>query len=172
MNEAQPESRQNMEDNSQVVFIILLSAGLLMLGAEIFVPGGVLGVLGAAALIGAVVAAFNAFGPSGGALAAISILFLAGASIALWIRFFPRSRIGRRMTLATDESAFKSASDDLSALVGQSGTAQSTLRPSGYAQIGGKRFDVVSEGGSILKGEPLRVVQVQGNRIVVRKTGT
>jgi membrane-bound serine protease (ClpP class) len=42
------------------------------------------------------------------------------------------------------------------------------LRPSGTANINGQRVDVVTEGGLIERGTAVKVVAVEGSRIVVR----
>ena len=43
-----------------------------------------------------------------------------------------------------------------------------TLRPCGTAVIGGKRVDVISEGSLIDRGQKVKVVAVEGIRVVVR----
>ena len=53
-------------------------------------------------------------------------------------------------------------------LLNQTGTAFSTLRPSGKAHINGELVDVVSEGDFIDPGTNIEVVEVAGNRVVVR----
>lgn len=150
------------------LFAILLVSGLLLLGAEIFVPGGVLGTFGGIALLAAVVTGFAAF-PGYGTAIAVAIIFLIGIAIALWIRLFPKSRIGRRMTVSTDESTYKGTQDGLPELVGKTGEATSSLRPSGFARIDGRRVDVVTEGGMIAQGETVRVVKVESNRVIVAR---
>jgi membrane-bound serine protease (ClpP class) len=47
--------------------------------------------------------------------------------------------------------------------------AQSDLRPSGIADIGGQRVDVVSDGDFIVAGQPIEVVLDEGYRRVVRR---
>lgn len=59
-------------------------------------------------------------------------------------------------------------SDQNSDLISQVGTACSTLRPSGKARISGKLIDVVSDGDFIDPGTSIEVVEVAGNRVVVR----
>jgi len=54
-------------------------------------------------------------------------------------------------------------------LLDQTGTALSALRPAGTAVINGKRVDVVTEGQMIDPGTPVRVVAVEGMRVVVRQ---
>ena len=53
-------------------------------------------------------------------------------------------------------------------LLSQVGTTFSTLRPSGKAQINGQLINVVSDGAFIDTGTPIEVVEVAGNRVVVR----
>jgi len=54
-------------------------------------------------------------------------------------------------------------------LVGKQGIALTTLRPSGTAIIDDERVDVVSEGGYIEAKKPIKVVGVEGIRIIVRE---
>jgi membrane-bound serine protease (ClpP class) len=53
-------------------------------------------------------------------------------------------------------------------LLQQTGVAATQLRPSGAALINGRRIDVVSEGSLIEKGTPIKVVALEGVRVVVR----
>jgi membrane-bound serine protease (ClpP class) len=48
------------------------------------------------------------------------------------------------------------------------GIAQTNLRPSGTAMINGQRVDVVTEGPMIEQGAAIKVVAVEGMRVVVR----
>jgi membrane-bound serine protease (ClpP class) len=43
------------------------------------------------------------------------------------------------------------------------------LRPAGKAKINGKKFDVVTEGGYVQKNEKVKVIMIEGKKIVVRK---
>lgn len=52
-------------------------------------------------------------------------------------------------------------------LVGKEGVALSILRPTGRARIGDKRMNVVTDGEFLPQGAKLRVIEVEGNRIVV-----
>ena len=54
------------------------------------------------------------------------------------------------------------------ALISKQGVAFSTLRPAGRAQIEGQLIDVVSEGEFIEPGSAIEVVDVSGNKVVVR----
>jgi len=149
-------------------YLTLLVSGLLLIAAEVFVPGGVLGILGGLALIGALFLGFFAIPSPFNLLAALAILLGAGAFLFLWIRYFPRTRFGRKMTLSMDGKTFK-ATDDCRGLVGQTGHAESTLRPAGIATLEGKRVDVLAESGWIEAGSPVRVIRATGNAVTVRE---
>jgi len=148
------------------LFFILLITGLVLIGAEIFVPGGILGIAGALALLGAVGIGFFVF-PQHGGWVALGVLFLAGLAIYLWARFFPGSVLGKRMTVLGDLHESKGTDARLKDLVGKDGTALSGLRPSGFAEIDGRRVDVITRGEMLDKGARLRVIQVESNRVVV-----
>ena len=150
------------------IFIILLVSGLMLIGAEIFAPGAILGSLGGLALLGAIIAGFSAF-PSAGPFIAIAIVFLVGLVIYLWIKIFPKTSFGKKMTVSNDLSTSKSADATLTELAGKTGVAASQLRPSGYAMIDGRRVDVVTRGEMISKDDPVRVVKVEGSRVIVEK---
>lgn len=151
------------------IFILLVLVGLFLMGAEIFVPGGVLGVIGGMALLAAVVAGFVAFGPQGGMLAAMIILVFLGLSIVLWMHFLPKTRLGKTLTLSTDSAGYKSAATSLRDMVGKTGVAITPLGPSGLIKIDGMRVDAVAEGKWIDSGAQVRVIHVTGNHITVRE---
>jgi len=54
-------------------------------------------------------------------------------------------------------------------LIGQIGTAESDLHPSGWVIIEDQRVFVVSEGEFLDKGTAVKILSVDGNRVVVRK---
>ncbi len=149
------------------LLIGLLAAGMLLIGAEVFVPGAVAGTIGALCLIAAAGVAFT-ISTALGAYVSAGIVLLVALTIILWIKLFPKSAIGRMMTLSQDGKTFKSA-DPRETLVGKDGVAHSELRPAGFALIDGRRVDVITEGNLVPKGAPIRVVRVEGNRVVVRK---
>ena len=149
---------------------ILILAGLFLIGAEIFLPGGIIGFIGGMCLLAAVVVGFVAFGPQGGFLSALAIIVLSGVCLVIWIKYFPRTRMGQSLTLSDDGKTFKSASPEFKALEGRKGTSVTILRPSGIATIDGKRVGVVADGSWIESGKAVQVTRVEGVRILVRES--
>jgi membrane-bound serine protease (ClpP class) len=66
-------------------------------------------------------------------------------------------------------SAAASGRDRRKVQVGDCGVAESPLRPAGKAMFGLEYIDVVTDGSFVEKGRPVRVVEVSGNRVVVRE---
>ncbi|MBN2301973.1 MAG: hypothetical protein JXN60_05595 [Lentisphaerae bacterium] len=153
---------------SEQLFVVLLFAGLMLFGAEVFVPGGILGVMGGICLLGAIISAFSAFGPTAGAYIAAGIFVLLGIVIALWIKVFPKTGIGKAMTVSRDLSDSSAASSGIHDLMDQEGEAISDLRPAGFARINSKRIDVVTQGEMIEKGTLVKVIATRGNFVVVK----
>lgn len=150
--------------------IFLLILGLLMVCLEIFIPGGIVGTLGAIALIASIIIGFTEKGSEFGMywLAAVVILTVVG--LFLSIKFLPRSPAGKRIFLSSDEAGYKSTEEGLSELIGKEGTSLTYLRPSGMVDIGGRRIDVVTGGEFLPRGTKVKIVEVAGNRVVVRRT--
>ena len=150
-------------------YITLLACGLFLIGLEIFVPGGVLGVLGAAALIAAVVIGFTIFPPWLGWLSLVIILSLTGLAIYLWMKYLPQSPIGKALSLSKNLDTPTPAVTRWKP--GMTGTALCDLRPAGKALIDGQRADVVAENSAfITRDTAIEVVRVSGAHLYVKET--
>ncbi|MFR5795923.1 MAG: NfeD family protein [Christensenellales bacterium] len=57
---------------------------------------------------------------------------------------------------------------DMQVFVGHEGKTLSVLRPSGIGDFDGVRLNVVTEGEFIENGTPIRIVRVEGGKIVVK----
>lgn len=146
----------------------LLIAGLILIVAEIFLPGMVVGTIGGICLLTSIVICYSKTNAVFGTLYLGGTIALSVTVVALGLRFFPRTSLGKRMILDTHSRD----ADELSwltTLKGKRGTAHTMLRPAGTAMIEGKRVDVVTEGPFLAKGSEIEVIDVEGSRVVVRK---
>ncbi|MEX0702273.1 MAG: NfeD family protein [Planctomycetales bacterium] len=156
--------------------VLLLLVGLGLIVAEIFIPSG--GVITAAAVIALAASAICAWqawwGTSPGAWWAFvgSGLILVPAVLfgALWA--LPHTSVGRRFLLEapTPEElrAYGDEEEHLGRLIGATGKTLTLLNPGGLVQVEGERLHCKSEGMLIDPGQPVKVVAVAGNLIVVR----
>ena len=139
-----------------------------MIGIEIFVPGGILGIFGAIALIGAAVMGFYIFPLWLSWLSVFIILGLAGLAVFVWMKYLPQSPIGRALSLSQEID--KKDQDDSLWKPGMTGTALSELRPAGKAMIDGQRADVIADTGTWIQHDAkIEIVRVAGNRIYVKE---
>jgi membrane-bound serine protease (ClpP class) len=162
--------------------IVLFVIGVVLLIAEIFIiPGfGVAGILGisaiifslGAALIGNIGLSFPELHLISNAIWTLAItLVLTILLISSLARYLPENRFVSNLVLSasTDTASGYLSYTAHDELVGQIGTSLNALRPSGTVSIDGKRVDVVSDGDFIDKGEPVKVVQVIGSKVIVSK---
>lgn len=149
-------------------YIALICAGMVLIGAELIIPGGILGLFGGALIFGAAVMGFFIFPMPYSMLAAIGIIVGSFLLFLIWMKVLPQTLIGKNLTLSREGEDFK-ATPDFRGLLDQSGRAETDLRPAGIALIDGQRVDVVSESNWIEKGSAVKVVQVEGNRVAVRQ---
>lgn len=149
-------------------YVTLLVCGLFLIGIEIFVPGGVLGVIGAAALIGAAIIGFTIFPVWLAWLSVFTILVLTGLAIFIWMKYLPQTPIGRALSLS--QSITGKDQDDSPWTIGMKGVALSELRPAGKALINEQRADVIADGGTwIGHNTRIEITRIAGNRIYVKE---
>ena len=150
--------------------ILLLGLGLAFVVAEVLFPSfGVLSVLATAAIVAAVIVAFQEGSGTGiGFLIATAILV--PAAIMAGLKVFPMTPRGKHMVASGLAFESRPATDERDlALVRREGVAESPCRPAGTARIDGRRVDVVTRGDFVEAGEEVRVIDVQGNRVVVAR---
>ncbi len=150
-----------------IVSLILIA--LVLIAVDFYLPGFVLGSIGIVLMLAALAVCYQNFG-----LSWTCALFLAEALLGIGaayasMQLAPRTALGRKMILSHQQTASRAVAEPPADLVGRQGIAQSLLRPSGVAVIDGKRLDVVAESGMIERGSAVKVVAVEGTRIIVRK---
>lgn len=151
-------------------FFLLCGIAFLMFALEVFIPDLILAMVGSVCLIAACVMAFIAFPPATATLVSMGLIVGTLCGFAVWLVKMPDSAVGKKISLATSLESSGPAEGAVSPLLGQTGTAETALMPGGFARIGGKRMDVVCAQGFADEGATVVVVEVHGNRVVVKKT--
>jgi membrane-bound ClpP family serine protease len=150
------------------LIILLFAIGIVLLAAEVIVPGGILGAIGALLMIAACVISFSQYGTSGGFAAIAVSLLLAGLTFYIEFRILPKTAFGKRAFLNAEITAVSSAyGEDARSLIGKSAEAVTMLSPSGYILIEGKRYEAFSQDGQVPAGAPLMVVGADNFRLIV-----
>ncbi len=147
-----------------LVAVALMACGMILLIAEVaIIPGfGIAGISAAALIFGGAAFAWSHFGATWG----MGSLLLSGAATFAILKIMPHTRAGKSLVLSTKlkKSAVESRAAELE---GKEGVTVTTLRPAGAAEIDGRRIDVVTDGVFVEAGRPVRVVSVDGARVVV-----
>lgn len=153
-----------------MLVLLLFIVAVVVIFVELFLPGGVFGILGIIALIGSMVLAVRQYDEMGFWII-VGELVTATTLILIGLKYFPRSRTGKLLILqrSLDKQLGYSGTDALEKYIGKEGVSLTHLRPAGTAHVDGIRLDVVSEGTFIDKGNRVKVVAVEGNRVVVRE---
>jgi membrane-bound ClpP family serine protease len=161
-------------DNSQLA-ILLLVVSLVLLVAEVFIPsGGMILISALVCLVASVWFAWRAWGDNPAAwwtyIASVIIIIPSVAGGILY--WFPKTSMGKRVLLEAPSLEEVTAYDDeaarLQKLVGERGETLTLLNPGGIVMVAGERHHCESEGLMIEPREPVEVVRVSGNRLVVR----
>jgi membrane-bound ClpP family serine protease len=152
--------------------ILLLALGTGLAVMEVFfTSAGILALLSATALVGAVAMGFYE-GPVTGALILVGVFVGLPTVIVLAFRYWPKTAMGRRVLLMAPKSKDVLPDDPdrewLKSLMGRTGRAKSKLLLSGVITIDGRTVDAVSESMPVEVGQTVQVIQVRGQRVVVR----
>ena len=157
------------------VCIALLAVGFLAIFIELFVPaGGMIGLGGFICMVAAVVFGYKDHGPLAGTLMLLVTVIGTPAAVVTGLRIFPRTYVGKKLILKEaqhQETGYTSyTSEKYADLLGAQGITVTTLRPAGMARINDRKYSVVTDGELIQAGTKIKVIAVEGSRIVVRGT--
>lgn len=166
---------------ANITEILIFFLGLVLLLIEIFfIPGfGLLGILGILAILTSIVLSLVGNLPTIDSpdlfravqTVSLSLIFTVIFAIPI-IKFVPKTTAWNRLILKTEQKnadGFRSTPAEYEQYLGKTGIALTTLRPTGTAQFETNRLTVVSNGEFIEKNSRIEVIQVEGNRIVVKK---
>lgn len=157
--------------------IILFVFGVIMLLVEIFlIPGfGIVGTLGIIAIVASLyLSLIGRFVHTtdfmdGAKILAFSFI-ISFVIILIALRYLPKFTPFQRLILKTTESeleGYRSSPESYEFLIGKEGIAITLLRPAGTAIIEGEKVSVVTEGDYIEKNTRIKVIKVEGYRVVV-----
>jgi len=152
----------------------LLALGLILILVEIFIPS--MGLIGSAAAISIVIGGILAFNYDPGGVFIgyiITAVVLIPLSIFTAFKVLPKTALGKAMMLTGSSfngSDAMAAEEGLEELLGFAGKTMTDLRPAGIVLFDDRRVDVVTQGEMLDKGITVKVIKVEGNRVVVEET--
>lgn len=151
--------------------IILFLIGAILMAAEVFLPGAIAGILGGLALLVGSILSFGEFGFTGGVIASVGALALVILMLYLELVVLPKTALGRKMVVQTTVDATSQPPlASLESVVNQPAEALTTLAPSGYVLVGGRRYEAFCRSGHAAKGAALKVVGLDNFRLIVTQS--
>lgn len=153
-----------------IIGIILLIAGFILAGIEMYLPGfGLPGILGGVCLILSII--FTAKTIEQGLL--MTIIVVCVLLLIMVVMFLLVFKVRKKSSIILDETLTGSAGyldeSDLQYLLGKEGIAATDLKPSGKGNFEGIEFDVYSENKFIPKGKKIRICSIKNSRLTVRE---
>ena len=148
---------------------ILLAIGLLLIFCEFYLPGGVMGVLGALVVIASIVVFIM---QTDSPLAILLYIVGTGICLAVLFRFalwrILHAKPGFSIYSDADQEGYIASTFDTST-VGKIGIVESDLRPGGHVIVEGKKHQAISQSGYVTKGEEIEVIGGQGESLTVKR---
>jgi membrane-bound serine protease (ClpP class) len=167
--------------------VLLFVLGLILLGLEVFVlPGlGVAGISGTVLVVLSLALVTLEKQPEtqeewvsfGTTMASFGLSMMGAVVAALTVAWYlPSIPYVNRLVLKApadqaegDETAADLVSPQLAALLGAIGVTVTPLRPAGKVKFGDEYVDVVTESSYVQPGSRVQVIEIEGNRIVVKE---
>ena len=165
---------------ASIMDILLFLAGVLLLIVEVFViPGfGVFGIAGIILMIaGLFLGLISDLPLIDGDILGMAVMQLAGAFVLSGIMIFllaktlPKTKIWNKLILKDNINAKSgyTSNKKFAHLLKKEGKALTDLRPAGTVIINDRRYDAVTQGEYIEKDNKIKVIEIEGSKIVVKK---
>lgn len=154
------------------VILLFYAVGLLFLVAEVFLPShGVLTLAGLGFLIAAIYRTFGTYGEQVGLFAILGCMVLLPTFAYVAIKYWRQTPIGRK--IAPPNPILTNADvgvpvEELSELIGKTGTTTTPLHPVGICEFDGKRISCVAQFGSVEAGVPVVGIKLRSGNLAVR----
>lgn len=153
--------------------LICFVLGLGFLVAEMFMPGfGLPGISGIILELIAIVLVYLRFGGLAALGMTLIVLALVAIALSLALRSVNKGRLSKSSVILSDEETPEEgyvATQDMEVFLGREGVTTTVLRPTGMAEFDGVKLNVSADGEYIAKDESVRVIRVEGARVVVKK---
>lgn len=163
-------------DYSVVFAFSMLAVGLALIVAELFIPsGGVISLLSVICIGVSIYSAYDAWWgeyPNRFWWFLGSIVGLIPATAGTTLFLLSRTRLGNRVFLEAPKleevTPYSHESEERKQLIGKQGKALTLMAPGGLVVVEGKRLHAETEGQMLDPEQPIQIIAVRGNRVVVR----
>ena len=151
------------------LIIGLFVVGVALIAIEVFVPGGIIGIMGILSIIAGVVVSYSEFGFTGVWISGAAAVVILVAVLLFEFLVLPKTKLGGRLFLrkaveGTSQPPLAEEDD-----IGKECVTLTPLSPTGTVLLDGKKVEAASRSGFISKNETMKVVGKDNFRIIVSK---
>lgn len=156
--------------DGNLISVILFGIGVIFVIIELFIVGAVIGFFGIVLIsLSLIMLGDNLF------IMLFNVIIAVILSIVEWVILV--KLLNRKIPFfekvvlkdSTNAEAGYRSHDDRSHLVGKIARTSTDLRPAGIILINDERIDAVSDGSFILRNKDVKILEVEGTRVVVRE---
>lgn len=159
-----------IEGSVSLITIILFIVGVIFIVLELFIMGAVLGIVGVILVVISILTMGN--NPLMMWFNVVVALLLTSIEWVIIVKFF-KKRISFFEDVILNDSTNKESGytshNDNSHLLEKEAMTYTDLRPSGIILLDNERIDAVTEGSFISKNTKVKIIEVEGTRVVVRE---
>jgi len=151
------------------ISIVLFIVGIGLLIVEMHEPGfGFFGIFGVISLVGCILVTASTV-TEGIILTAFFFVILL-IMLGIFLYMVSKGKLPGKLILKDSETRDDgySGTKDLSEFLGKTGVVTTICRPVGNVDFDGVKLEVVSRGEFIEKGTMIEVIEIEGNRVVVK----
>jgi len=155
--------------NVSWISLTLFIIGIGLLVVEMFEPGfGFFGIFGVISLIGCIFVTASTVAE--GIMLTAFFFVIVIIMLGIFLFLVSKGKLPGKLVLKDSESKDDgySGTQDLNSYMGRTGIVSSICRPVGNVDFDGVKLEVVSLGEFIEKGTSVEVIEVEGNRVVVK----
>lgn len=161
------------------LIVVLLVLGLVLISVEFFIPGGIVGVIGALLMLGAVGVSYAEYGTMVAGWVLLGCLVVGALWVAVMFMLMAKTPYGKKMFLTGASSGRivygsreDSAEEDeqADALLGEQGTAVTPMTPTGRIEVKGATYEASSQSGYLERGSKVEIIGRGSFGFVVKKS--
>lgn len=161
-----------MFSDLKLLGLLLLAIGIILVIVELFIPGiGFPGIAGTIIILISIFFTANSF--LEGLIMLCVVLGILGLALAYVVHMAKKGKVLKGVILdeksEDSEEAESISNEDMEYFVGKTGTTATQLRPVGNVDFDGVKLSVVANGCFIEKDKKVKVIKVDGIRIVVEE---
>lgn len=151
------------------VIVLLFIGGVVLIGSEVFLPGGIIGAIGGAMMIGGIAVSYSDYGALGAFVSTVIAITLVVVALYFEFRILPKTTMGKRLFMSASVQSSTTYSNVADDIIGRTCLTATALAPTGFVLLDGKKLEAASKSGFIEKNEEVKITGKDNFRIIVSK---